>query len=120
MNQTAEDAVAVLDEIADDATRFESLGFPRLVERTAKIIAGLELLRGVADGTHVIVMMEDYETLLEHAKISENIVECETCGAWLDRNDPAVATTDDYTGCWKVAAGQPDNGNNCRSYRSKR
>lgn len=119
MNHAVKEAVELIEWLKSGDQAWND--FPvDLKDQQKTIITGLELLRGVAEGTHVIVPEADYETLLEHAKISENIFECETCGAWLDRNDPAVATTDDYTGCWKVAAGQSDNGNNCRSYRSKR
>lgn len=66
--------------------------------------------------TDVTIPLADYERLLAAADGDDMIVTCDTCGAWLDRDDPCVATTDDFTGCWKAATGgQHDNG--CRAYR---
>lgn len=66
----------------------------------------------------VSIPLDDYKRLLEAAEVDERLVWCETCGAWLDRDDPACASTDDYTGCWKVAAGEEATESNCRSYRA--
>lgn len=66
----------------------------------------------------VTIPRSDYERLLKAAESDDMIVICETCGAWLDRDDPATATTDDYIGCWKVAAGEDSD--RCKSYRSPR
>lgn len=65
----------------------------------------------------ILVPVEDYRRLLESTESDGMIVSCETCGAWLDRDDPACASTDDYTGCWKVATRRDCDAHLCRSYR---
>lgn len=67
----------------------------------------------------ISVPKADYLRLFESALDGHDdmLVICETCGAWLDRNDPATATTDDYTGCWKMATGQERYTHLCRSDR---
>lgn len=60
----------------------------------------------------------DYDRLLQAAEADDMVVYCETCGAWLDRDDEATATTDDYTGCWKIATGRNEDEHLCRSYRA--
>lgn len=69
-------------------------------------------------GPMVSIPLSDYQRLIEAAECDDNLTWCETCGAWLDMDDPARASTDDYKGCWKIAADEEDNGNNCRSYRA--
>lgn len=70
------------------------------------------------DGKPVfIISAEDYDRLLMGAETDDMLVECERCGAWLDREDEAVASTDDYTGCWKSATGRPKDEHLCRAYR---
>ena len=66
----------------------------------------------------VVVPVADYRRLLEGAESDDMIVHCETCGAWLDRDDEACASTDDYTGCWKVATRRERDAHLCRSYRA--
>lgn len=63
----------------------------------------------------VTMPLSDYKALLEAALCDDMIVWCEACGAWLHRQDPFCATTDDFTGCWKAATGE---GDQCRSYRA--
>lgn len=65
---------------------------------------------------NITIPLADYKRLLEAAESDDMIVRCETCGAWLDLDDPATAFLDDYTGCWKTAieGGDPAT---CRSYR---
>ncbi len=58
----------------------------------------------------------DYQRLLLLVEFDDMLVICKTCGAWLDRDDPATATMDDYNGCWKVAAGEDSD--RCKSYRA--
>lgn len=67
--------------------------------------------------TDITIPLADYKRLLECAEADPDIVWCETCGAWLDINDPARATTEDYVGCWKVATGREQDEANCKSYR---
>lgn len=64
----------------------------------------------------VTIPMADYRRLLQLVEFDDMLVICETCGAWLDRDDPATASTDDYNGCWKVAAGEDSD--RCKSYRA--
>lgn len=66
----------------------------------------------------VTIPLADYRRLLEAAECDDRLIWCETCGAWIDHDDPAAASTDDYTGCWKVAAGEEAKPDNCRSYRA--
>lgn len=89
----------------------------RTIGDLIRALMDADATKAIPDG-HIVVPAADYQTLVEHAKISENIIECETCGAWLTRDDEATASTEDYHGCWKVAAGEDDNGKNCRSYRA--
>lgn len=67
----------------------------------------------------VTVSAADYLRLYESALDGhdDTLVVCETCGAWLDISDPATATTDDYTGCWKMATGRALDEHLCRSHR---
>lgn len=66
----------------------------------------------------VTIPLADYERLLRAAEGDDMLVICETCGAWLDRDDPATCTADDFTGCWKAAAGRSQDEHLCRSYRA--
>ena len=62
--------------------------------------------------------LADYELLISHAKASDCIVECETCGAWLDRDEESCASTEDFTGCWKAATCNGKWDHLCKSYRA--
>ncbi len=53
--------------------------------------------------TVIAISEKDYARLLEAAGLDDMIVWCERCGAWLERDDHRVATTDDFTGCWFAA-----------------
>lgn len=66
----------------------------------------------------VTIPLSDYKRLLESAESDEMIVWCEVCGAWLDLNEPARATVDDFSGCWKVASDLPRDQAICKSYRA--
>lgn len=68
----------------------------------------------------VTIPLADYKRLLEAAQADDMIAWCETCGAWIDRNDEACATTEDFTGCWKAATCDSKYDHLCRSYRSTR
>lgn len=69
-------------------------------------------------GDEITIPLADYKRLLLASEADDMIVRCETCGAWLDRADPATATTDDYTGCWKVATRDGRHDHLCKSYRA--
>ena len=62
-----------------------------------------------------VLTAEDYNRLLIAAEGDDCLDWCEVCGAWIDVNDPARATTEDFRGCWKAATGKDDD---CRSYRA--
>ena len=66
----------------------------------------------------VTIPLADYNRLLECAEMDDMIVWCETCGAWIDRNDDACATSDDFNGCWKAATCDSKYDHLCRSYRA--
>jgi hypothetical protein len=77
----------------------------------------------IVDATNMIeptvtIPLADYKRLLELTDYDDMIVTCDVCGAWLDRDDPACATIDDFTGCWKVASDRPKDQALCRSYRA--
>ena len=56
---------------------------------------------------------EDYLRLLEAAELDDMLLWCETCGAWIDRNDPRAASTEDYEGCWFGATRDPNYEKSC-------
>ena len=66
----------------------------------------------------VTIPLSDYERLLEAAEADEMIVSCETCGAWLCRDEEACCSADDFTGCWKAATHDAKFDHLCRSYRA--
>jgi hypothetical protein len=51
----------------------------------------------------VALSLADYERLLEAAGGDDMLIWCEQCGAWMDRNEPWAASTEDFTGCWFAA-----------------
>ena len=56
--------------------------------------------------------------MLDAAGLDDLIVWCEVCGAWLDVTDPATASLEDFTGCWKAATRDAKYDHLCRSYRA--
>lgn len=66
----------------------------------------------------VTIPLADYERLLELVGLDDMLITCEVCGAWIDREDPACASTEDFHGCWKVATARPQDAHLCRSYRA--
>lgn len=66
----------------------------------------------------VTIPLADYERLLTLVELDDMLITCEVCGAWIDREDPACASTDDFQGCWKVASARPRDAHLCRSYRA--
>jgi len=69
-------------------------------------------------GPTITIPLADYEQLIALAESDDMFVECEVCGAWLHREDPATCSADDFIGCWKVATGRPKEAALCRSYRA--
>ena len=70
------------------------------------------------DGQWLVVLSAaDYDRLLMAAEADGMIDWCETCGAWLDRDDVACAHLEEYRGCWKIASADRDT-ELCRSYRA--
>ena len=63
----------------------------------------------------VTIPAADYRRLLLAAENDDTIVWCQTCRAWLDLDE--AASTNDFTGCWKVAIEDGDE-STCRSYRA--
>lgn len=66
----------------------------------------------------VVLSVEDYDRLLIAAEADDMLLWCETCGAWIDRDDEAAAHTEDFIGCWKAAAGREEDSHLCRSHRA--
>ena len=64
----------------------------------------------------VTIPADDYRRLLKAAECDDMIVNCQVCGAWLDRNE--AADTEDFTGCWKAGTRDPRYDDTCRSYRA--
>lgn len=64
----------------------------------------------------VTILDEDYQRLLMAAEADDMIVTCETCGAWMDRDDPRCASLDDFTGCWFAATGSDADRSTCVRY----
>lgn len=69
-------------------------------------------------GPDITIPLADYRRLLHAAEADDTIVWCSTCGAWLAIDEPACAVVDDYTGCWKMAAGMEHTPETCKSYRA--
>lgn len=69
-------------------------------------------------GPTVTIPLADYDRLLELIGHDDMIVICQVCGAWLDRDDPACASVEDFHGCWKIASDCPKDQALCRSYRA--
>lgn len=65
----------------------------------------------------ISVRADDLDSMLKAMEADGNLVWCETCGAWLDYDDEALASTEDFTGCWKVATGDSRWDHLCRSHR---
>lgn len=57
-------------------------------------------------GGAVTLTEAEYKRLLEAAECDDMIGWCESCNAWIDKNDEAWIQTDDYRGC--VYAGSLD------------
>jgi hypothetical protein len=66
----------------------------------------------------VTIPLADYERLLVAAEMDDMIVWCETCGAWMDRDDEVCAPVQDFTGCWKAATHDSKYDHLCKSYRA--
>jgi len=68
-------------------------------------------------GPLVTISRADYLELLGLLELDDTFRTCENCGAWLKDGDEALASTDDYTACWKAASGRDRDERLCRSYR---
>lgn len=66
----------------------------------------------------VTIPLSDYKRLVQALDCDEMIMRCEVCGAWLDLNDSATASVDDFRGCWKAATHDPRYDKDCKSYRA--
>ena len=66
----------------------------------------------------VTIPLADYNRLVACAESDDMIVWCETCGAWLDRDEDACANAQDFTGCWKAATRDSKYDHLCKSYRA--
>jgi hypothetical protein len=71
----------------------------------------------MADPT-ITIPCADYRRLLQAAESDDSLIWCEVCGAWLERDDPACCTADDFSGCWKAATHRPQDDHLCRSHRA--
>lgn len=65
----------------------------------------------------ILVRASDLRSMLTAMEACTDLVWCETCGAWLDYDDEARASTGDFTGCWKAATRNPAWDHLCRSHR---
>lgn len=74
-------------------------------------------MRRNQDEPTITMPVSEYKLLLEHIE-DDMIVTCEHCGAWLHRDDPACATTEDWNGCWYMATDRDRDRHLCRAYRS--
>ena len=107
-------------EVASIAAIFDSpsiyMGGPtRRAKNLAEEVAAA--IRALSPSTDTVrVPVSDFRRMWEALETDETIKWCETCGAWL--TDEEAASTEDYTGCWKIATGGKHNAENCKSYRA--
>ena len=66
----------------------------------------------------VTIPLADYDQLIASSEADDMIVRCETCGAWLHRDEEACASVQDFTGCWKAATHDSKYDHLCKSYRA--
>lgn len=64
----------------------------------------------------ITIPLADYERLLISTETDDMIIHCENCGSWIDREDPACAHIEDFSGCWRAAT--CDESDRCRSDRA--
>ena len=67
----------------------------------------------------VTIPRADYERLLAAAECDRDLAWCEACGAWLEHDDPARATMEDFEGCWYAATCREKDKHLCRQHRGK-
>ena len=66
----------------------------------------------------VAVPIDMLRSMLDAMEACGHLHWCETCGAWMDEADEALARAEDFIGCWKIATGDHAQwGNSCRSER---
>jgi hypothetical protein len=63
------------------------------------------------------VRLSDLASMLMAMEADCSLTWCDTCGAWMEHDDEALARTEDYTGCWKIATGRTRDNHLCRSWR---
>lgn len=61
---------------------------------------------------------QEYDLLLNAAEGDDMIVRCQVCDAWLNRDEPACAALEDFTGCWKMATRLPEHEGLCVIHRA--
>lgn len=59
----------------------------------------------------------DFLRLIEAAESDELFHWCEICKAWIEHDDAALASTEDFEGCWFRATDRPRDSDLCRQYR---
>lgn len=68
---------------------------------------------------YMLLTVAEYRRLLIAAEGDGSLMWCETCGAWMDIEDPAAGSiVSDYRGCWKMATGREKDAHLCRSARA--
>jgi hypothetical protein len=67
---------------------------------------------------YMLLTTQEYQRLLDAAVSDDMLLWCDTCGAWIERDDEAACSADDFTGCWKAATHDPRFDHLCRSHRA--
>ncbi|TPK59011.1 MULTISPECIES: hypothetical protein [unclassified Mesorhizobium] len=67
--------------------------------------------------TLISIRASDLRSMLTAMEADDSLRWCDTCGAWLECDDEALALTEDFTGCWKAATCNPKWDHLCRSHR---
>jgi hypothetical protein len=62
--------------------------------------------------------LADYRRLIAAAGLDDTLLWCERCGAWIDHEDPAYLSTEDFRGCVWAATQRAQDKHLCRSHRS--
>jgi hypothetical protein len=67
----------------------------------------------------VTIPRTDYDRLVSGLEWDPDIIWCEMCGAWLEHDDRARATADDFRGCWYALTCREKDKHLCRQHRGK-
>lgn len=110
---------------ADDVLSSLIAAHARWLAAPAPPLAGMTVTEALKPGSEIqvsgqrlfVLSVKDYDRLLIAAEGDDMLLWCETCGAWIDRDDPAAAHTEDFDGCWKAATRREQDSHLCRSYR---